>query len=87
MSLIIKQSRTKLRLMFSDKKVIIFLLFLFFSCGKEATQKIYPVPIIEVSQGSTKSFDLGKYLDKENSSVYLLNKTQGVSIDKYQIKI
>ena len=73
--------------MFSDKKVIIFSLFLFFSCGKEATQKIYPVPIIEVSQGSTKSFDLGKYLDKENSSVYLLNKTQGVSIDKYQIKI
>jgi len=73
--------------MSSDKKVIIFLLFFFFSCGKEEAQKLYPVPAIEVLQGSTKSFDLGKYLIRENSSVYLLNQTQGVSINKYQINI
>ena len=73
--------------MSSHKKVIIFLLFLFFSCGKEDTQKLYPVPVIGVLQGSTKSFDLRKYLVRENSSVYLLNQVQGVSINKYQINI
>ena len=73
--------------MSSDKKVIIFLFFFFFSCAKEEAQKLYPVPVIEVLQGSIKSFDLGKYLIRENSSVYLLNQTQGVSINKYQINI
>ena len=73
--------------MSNDKKVIIFLLFLLFSCENEKTRKIYSIPVIEVLQGSKKSFNLDKYIIADNSSIYLLNHTQGISINGYQINI